>query len=577
METGSGRLRSARWLDAPEEVGLQNRAALRAVGLDPKPGRPVIGISNTVSDLNPCNSSLSGQIEAARAGVVAAGGIPVVFPSISLGEDLMKPTAMLYRNLLSIEIEEMVRAYPIDALILTANCDKTIPGAIMGAVSANVPTVLILGGARPPAEFNGERLGSGTDLWKALDERRAGRMSEENWQAFENCYSCGLGACNVMGTATTMAITAETLGFTISGASTVPAGDPRGLSFAAEAGRTAVERAHHPIRPRELVTEASLANALSVVSACGGSTNAVIHLAAVAGRAGISLTPIALQEAFKKAPVVTDIQPIGKGLAQDFDAAGGVPTLLRSLSTLLDGSTPNVQGRTLAEVIEVAETPARVIRELEDVPDDVPGGLAVLSGSLAPDGALIKVAAASEGLLVHHGPAVVFADYDDMRRRIDDPHLDVSPESVLVLQGGGPVGGPGMPEWAMIPIPGKLARMGVKDMVRVSDARMSGTSFGTVVLHVAPESAVGGPLSLVRDGDVIALDVPNGRIDLEVDPEELARRRTEWTPSPSPHVRGWVALYRNHVTQAPQGCDLDFLQALGPGTDAFIEPVVGRS
>ncbi|MDH2443337.1 dihydroxy-acid dehydratase [Amnibacterium sp. CER49] len=569
-------LRSSRWLDAPDEVGIQNRAALRAVGLAVESGRPVVGISNTISDLNPCNSSMREQIEEARQGVIDAGGVPVVFPTISLGEDLMKPSAMLYRNLLAIEVEEMVRAYPIDALVLTANCDKTIPGAIMGATSSDVPTVLMLGGARPAPLYRGERLASGTDLWRALDDRRTGRMTDEQWESFERCYSCGLGACNVMGTATTMAIVAETLGFTLAGASTIPAGEPLGLRAANAAGRLAVERARNPIRPRELVTEASLQNALKVVAACGGSTNAVVHIAAIAGRAGIRLSQATIAGALSGVPVVADVQPIGRGLAQDFHAAGGVPALVHALGDTLDRSTRTVQGGTLGEAAKDAAPAGAAIRPIADVAGS-PDGLAVVRGSLAPDGAVIKVAAASERLLVHRGPAVVFDGYEDMRARVDDPDLEVTPDSVLVIRGAGPVGGPGMPEWGMVPIPKKLAEAGITDMVRVSDARMSGTSFGTVFLHVAPEAAVGGPLALVRTGDVIAVDVPRGRLDLEVEDDELERRRAAWRPAPTPHVRGWVALYQRHVTQAPEGCDLDFLQAFAPGTETFVEPVVGRS
>jgi len=569
-------LRSARWFEGDDEVALQNRAALRALDLAVTPGRPVVGISNTVSDLNPCNSSLAGQIEAVRQGVLAAGATPVVFPTISLGEDLMKPSAMLYRNLLSIEIEEMVRAYPIDALVLTANCDKTIPGALMGAISSNIPTVMVLGGARPAVIYRGARLASGTDLWKAFDDRRSGRLSDAEWKQFESCYACGLGACNVMGTATTMAVVAETLGFTISGASTIPAGDPRGISAAHQAGTVAALRALDPIRPRELVTSSALVNALKVVAAIGGSTNALVHLAALAGRAGLLLPIETIRDALDGIPVTADVQPIGALLAQDFDAAGGAPTVFRALGSRLDGHARTVEGRTLSEIAAGAAPCGQVIRSADDV-NSASQSLTVVTGTLAPDGAVIKTAAASPSLLKHRGLAVVFRNYEHMRSRIDDPDLAVTADSVLVLQNGGPVGGPGMPEWGMIPIPAKLAREGITDMVRVSDARMSGTSFGTVFLHVAPESAVGGPLVLVHDGDPIVVDVMSGRIDLVVDESELARRRSEWKPPTSSFVRGWVALYQRHVTQAPTGCDLDFLQAFAPGTANFVEPIVGRS
>ena len=573
---GTPTLRSGRWFEGDDEVALENRAALRRLDLVVHPGQPVIGISNTVSDLNPCNSSMSGQIAAAREAVVDAGGVPVVFPTISLGEDLMKPTAMLYRNLLAIEIEEMVRSYPLDALVLTGNCDKTIPGALMGAVSANIPTVMMIGGSRPSPLYRGRRLAAGTDLWKAYDEHRSGRMSDEEWATFETCYSCGLGACNVMGTATTMAIVAEALGFAVSRSATIPAGDPRALEAAAAAGRTAVHRALDPIRPRELVTGASLTNALKLVAASGGSTNALLHLSALAGRVGIRLSYETMREALRGVRVLADIQPTGSGLAEDFDSAGGVPALMRSVAGILDTSVPNIEGGTIASVLIGAKASARVIRALDDAVSDVQG-ISLVRGTLAPDGAVIKTSAASPRLLVHRGPAVVFKDYDDMRARIDDPELVVSEQSVLVLQNGGPIGGPGMPEWGMVPIPAKLSAQGVTDMVRVSDARMSGTSFGTVILHVAPESAVGGPLALVRDGDTIVVDVPAGRLDLEVEPSTLESRRSEQHAVSSPWIRGWVALYQAHVTQAPEGCDFDFLQAFIPGSENFIESTVGRS
>lgn len=565
-------LRSARWFAGDDEAALQHRAALRSLDIEVVPGRPVIGISDTVSDLNPCNSSMAGQIEAAKAAVLEAGGTPVVFPSISLGEDLMKPTAMLYRNLLAIEIEEMVRAYPIDALIVTGSCDKTVPGALMGAISADVPTVMIIGGPKPTGVFRGERIGAGTGLWQMFDRHRSGELSDADWREFERCYACGLGSCNVMGTALTMAIVAETLGFALPGTAAVPAADPRSLAAAADAGRTAVRLALDPVRPRELVTPGSLAAAARAVAGAGGSTNAVIHLAAMAGRAGIRFGPDELAAAVADVRVVADIQPIGRGMAEDFDAAGGVPALLPRVGV---GALPSVDIERRATVAAVAPAPGAVIGAPVGARFEGPA-ISVVRGSLAPDGAVIKTAAASPELLVHRGPALVFDGYEDLRARIDDPALPVTADTVLVLRGGGPVGGPGMPEWGMVPIPAKLLSQGVTDMVRVSDARMSGTSFGTVVLHVAPESAVGGPLALLRDGDQVVLDVPAGRLDLDVDEAEIARRRAAWAP-PAAQLRGWVSLYQRHVTQAPEGCDLDFLQAFAPGTERFVEPTVGRS
>ena len=570
----TARLRSAAWLDGDDEAALQHRAALSSMGLDVVPGRPVVGISDTVSDLNPCNSTMGDQIEACRQAVEEAGGTPVVFPTISLGEDLMKPTAMLYRNLLSIEIEEMVRAHPIDALVVTGNCDKTIPGALMGAISTDIPTLMMIGGARPLATFRGEALTAGTGLWDGYDAFRRGELDADGWAEFEACYSCGRGACNVMGTATTMAVVAEVLGFVPAGGATIPAGDPRGHDVAALTGRLAVERALDPIRPRDLVTMASLALAVAAVSAAGGSTNALIHVAAMAGRAGLRWDLDDTRAALRGVRAIVDVLPVGRGSAQDFERAGGVPALLHELDRHIDPELITMERRRTADISRNAFPASSTIGTPVGIPDV--DAIAVVSGSLAPDGAVIKTAAGSSRLRRHRGPAVVFDGYDDMRRRIDSPDLDVTADSVLVLRGGGPVGGPGMPEWGMLPIPKKLALAGVSDMLRVSDARMSGTSFGTVVLHVAPEAHIGGPLAFVRDGDIIEFDVERGILDLDITPEEFARRRATWVAPTYADVRGWPALYRRHVLQAPDGCDLDFLRATSAG-ETFIEPIVGRS
>jgi dihydroxy-acid dehydratase len=581
--TGSGgRLRSGAWLDGDDEVALANRAALAPAGLTPSRGArgPVIGIANSASDLNPCNLPLRQLAGAVARGVREAGGIAAEFPTISLGEDLMKPSAMLYRNLLAIEIEEMIRSHPLDGIVLLANCDKTVPGAVMGAASADIPTVLVTGGARAPATFRGRRIGTGTDLWRLWDERRTGALDDAGWRELEVCLGAGIGACNTMGTASSMAILCEALGLMVPGASTIPAGDPRGAEAAAEAGRRAVAAVRDGARPSQIMTAAAFGNAIRVLYAIGGSTNAVIHLTAMAGRVGAAFSLKDLERCGSGVPVLADVEPSGAGLIQDFDAGGGVPALLRELAPLLDQAARTVAGPTIGEVIAAA--PVRgdggVIRPLNSAIEAGAGGaFAVVRGSLAPDGAVIKTSAATPELLRHRGPAVVFRDYEDMRRRVEDPALEVTPDSVLVLGGCGPVGGPGMPEWGMIPIPAKLAAAGVRDMVRVTDARMSGTSFGTVFLHVAPEAAVGGPLALVRDGDMISVDAAAGVLDLDVGPEELARRRAAWSAPVSPHLRGWPALYRDHVTQAPDGCDLDFLTAPTAAHRRFVEPVVGRS
>jgi dihydroxy-acid dehydratase len=572
------RLRSQAWLAGDDEVALEHRVALASAGLavSRSADRPVIGIANSASDLNPCNLPLRDLAVEVKAGIEEAGGIGAEFGTISLGEDLMKPSAMLYRNLLAIEIEEMVRANPLDGLVVLANCDKTVPGALMGAISANVPTVLVTGGSRPVARFRGRPVGTGTALWRMWDERRAGRLDDAGWAEFERCLSCGRGACNTMGTASTMAVLAEVLGLMVPGAASIPSGDKRGLEAARTAGQLAVSAVHSDLRPQSILTEESFANAIIALHAIGGSTNAVIHLAAMAGRAGVPFRLEDISRLGAAVPVLADIEPSGSGLMPDFDEAGGVPTLLRELAGQLRTSALTVTGRRIGEVIEGAAPATGVIRPAS-APLREGGAFGVVRGSLAPDGAVIKTSAATPELLRHRGPAIVFRGYDDMLARIDDPALPITAQTVLVLADCGPVGVPGMPEWGMIPIPARLVKAGVTDMVRVTDARMSGTSFGTVVLHVAPESAVGGPLALVRDGDVIAMDVPAGTIDLEVSADELERRRAAWAPPPSKHLRGWPALYARHVLQAPDGCDLDFLRAPTPAHRRFVEPTVGRS
>jgi dihydroxy-acid dehydratase len=539
-------------------------------------GGPIIGIANSASELNPCNLPLGDLAGPVKEGIEQAGGVGVEFPTISLGEDLMKPSAMLYRNLLAIEIEEMIRANPLDGIVLLANCDKSVPGAVMGAVSANIPTVLVTGGARPVVSFRGGRIGTGTALWRLWDERRAGRLDDTGWHELEKCLSCGLGACNTMGTASTMAVLSEVLGLMIPGSSSIPAGDPRSAAAARLAGRAAVTAVTENRRPAVILTPGAFANAVVALHAIGGSTNAVIHLAALAGRVGVPFPLAGISRIGATVPVLADVEPSGSGLMQDFDAGGGVPALLGELSGLLDPDAVTVGGPTIGEIASGAPAPTGVIRRAAR-PLRKGGAFGVVHGSLAPDGAVIKTSAASPELLRHRGPAVVFSGYDDMLARVDDPDLPVTPDSVLVLAGCGPVGVPGMPEWGMIPIPARLVRAGVTDMVRVTDARMSGTSFGTVLLHVAPEAAIGGPLGLVRDGDTIAVDVEAGSLELEVSPAELARRRAAWTPQPPVHLRGWPALYARHVLQAPDGCDLDFLRAPTAAERKFVEPVVGRS
>jgi dihydroxyacid dehydratase/phosphogluconate dehydratase len=524
----SAALRSKSWLAGDDEVAVLHRVALASAGLQvsPQADRPVIGIANSASDLNPCNLPLRDLVEPVREGVEAAGGVGAEFPTISLGEDLMKPSAMLYRNLLAIEIEEMVRSNPLDGLVILANCDKSVPGALMGAISANIPTVLVTGGARTPVSFRGAPVGTGTGLWRLWDERRANRLDDAGWRELERCLSCGTGACNTMGTASTMAVLSEVLGLMVSGSSSIPAGDPRSAAAARRAGQLAVQAVRQDSRPQSVLTRASFANAIVALHAIGGSSNAVIHLAAMAGRAGVPFQLDDIARLGANVGLLVDVEPSGSGLMRDFDADGGVPSLLRELSGRLDLGAVNVAGQSIGQIAAAARQASGVIRPARS-PLREGGAFAVVRGSLAPDGAIVKTSAASAELLRHRGPAVVFGGY--------------------------------------------------ADMMRVTDARMSGTSFGTVVLHVAPEAAVGGPLALVEDGDMISLDVPAGTIGLEVGQAEIARRRAAWTPPRPAHLRGWPALYARHVMQAPDGCDLDFLRAPTATLRQFIEPVIGRS
>ncbi|MEI2820947.1 MAG: dihydroxy-acid dehydratase [Marmoricola sp.] len=571
------RLRSNEWFDGDDEVAVLHRVALRNSGIENHdPARPVIGVLDCGSELNPCNLPLESLALHVRAGIEAAGGIAVRLPVMSLGEDLMKPTAMLYRNLLAIEVEEYLRTYPVDGVVLMGNCDKSVPGALMGAASADLPAIMVTGGARPVARFQGKQVGTGTDLWRAWEDHRVGRLSDEQWREFERCLACGLGACNTMGTASTMAILTEALGMALPGTAVIPTGDPARDEAAYLTGTRIVEMVAEDQRPSHILSDSALRNAVKVLHAVGGSSNAVLHVLAIAGRVASSLHLDDIDQLGRDIPVLADVEPSGAGLIQDFHQAGGVPTIMRLLVEHFETDALTVTGRSWAEELPTEVAASGVLRDPSD-PLHEGGAFVVVHGDLAPDGAVLKASAASPELFEHTGPAVVFSSYDDMRARIDDPELDVSPESVLVLLGAGPVAVPGMPEWGMIPIPAKLAKSGVSDMVRVTDARMSGTSFGTCFLHVAPEAAVGGPLGLVCDGDLIQVSVANRRIDLLVEPSVLDARRAAWTPPISEHLRGWPALYQAHVTQADTGCDLDFLRAPTQGHRRVISPIVGRS
>ena len=525
-------------------------------------GRPVVGIASTASDFNPCHATVPALIDAIRRGVMLAGGLPFVFPTISLHESFAYPSSMLMRNLMAMDTEEMLRALPLDVVVLVGGCDKTIPAQIMGAVSADVPALVVPVGPMLAGRAEGERLGACTDCRRLWAAHRAGTIDSEHLHRMHDQLMPTHGTCMVMGTASTMAALAEVMGFVLPGGSSIPAVHSERLRFAERTGRRAVEMAGRGApTARWLVTPASLRNASTVLQALGGSTNALIHLAAIAGRAGMPFDLDEVDRIGRETPVLADLKPIGAGFMEDFHRAGGLPALMRRLAPRLDLSAAAADGRVLANVIDgwPEWTDESVIRPF-DRPVAPCEALTVLRGSLAPNGAVLKRAAASSELLRHDAPAIVFDGLDDLAARIDDPALSVTPDHVLILRGVGPIGGPGMPEAGSIPIPAKLARAGVTDMVRISDARMSGTAYGTVIVHVAPEAAAGGPLALVRDGDRIRLDVARRQLDLLVDPADLAQRRAAFRPPATP-ARGYARLFADHVLQADRGCDFDFLVA----------------
>ncbi|HWK27205.1 MAG TPA: dihydroxy-acid dehydratase [Solirubrobacter sp.] len=541
-------MRSTRWYGVDDLRAFGHRSRTFQMGYDRADfeGKPVIAVVNTWSEINPCHTHLRSRAEDVKRGVWQAGGFPVEVPALSLSEPFMKPTTMLYRNLLALETEELLRSYPFDGAVLLGGCDKTTPGLVMGALSAELPFVFVPCGPMLRARWRGAVVGSGSDVWRAWDERRAGALSDAEWSSLEERIASTPGHCMTMGTASTMTSAVEALGLTLPGAASIPAADAAHPRMAVAAGRLAVSL------PRVTLTRAAFLNAARVVLALGGSTNAVIHLVAMAGRAGVAFG----LDDFSRldVPVLANVRPSGKYLMQDFFEAGGLRGLMARLAL---EPIDTVVGPLSLEDAPVWDED--VIRPLSD--PVAACGLAVLRGSLAPDGCVIKPSAAS--LRRHTGPAVVFDGYSDLAARIDDPALAVDASSVLVLRGAGPLGGPGMPEWGMLPIPRKLLRAGVRDMVRVSDARMSGTAYGTCVLHVAPEAFVGGPLALVESGDLVSLDVDAGRLDLLVPEAELAARRSVWVPPVFPASRGYVQLFARHVTQADRGCDFDFLEGAG--------------
>jgi dihydroxy-acid dehydratase len=573
LSVDDGRLRSARWFAGEDLSGFLHRTSVHVEGISRASlrGRPVVGVCNSWSELVSCNLHFRGLADAVKRGILLAGGLPLEFPTISLGENLMKPTTMLFRNLMSMDVEECIRAYPLDAVVLLGGCDKTVPAQLMGAASAGIPSIMATGGPAPAARFRGKMLSTGTDLWHYVEDLRSGRMTREEFDELEDVATRPCGHCNEMGTASSMTCVVEALGMCLSGTATIPALDAGRQQAAEETGRRAVELAREGLRPAEILTAEAFDNAITLLAGIGGSTNVVLHLLALAGRVGVPLSLERFDELSRRTPLLVNVLPSGEHLIEDLHEAGGVPAVMRELESLLHLDALTVSGRTVGVELAGANTPDRAVVSAVAKPLAPEGGIAVLRGSLAPDGAVIKRSAASAELLRHRGPAVVFEDVYDVQNRIDDPALDVSPESVLVLRNSGPKGGPGMPEWGQVPIPQKLLRAGVTDMVRVSDARMSGTAFGTVVLHVAPESAVGGPIALLEDGDPIVLDVEERRLDIDVPAAEL-RRRAERISRPEPkYRRGYGALFLSHVLQANEGCDFDFLRAL-PGTEAETEP-----
>ena len=559
-------LRSHRWLGVQDLRSFGHRSRLRQMGYDSVDwaGRPVIGIINTWSDINQCHAHLRARVEDVKRGVFQAGGFPIELPAISLSEPFVKPSTMLYRNFLAMETEELLRSHPIDGAVLLGGCDKTTPALLMGAISMGIPAIFVPAGPMLRGYWRGKILGSGSDVWKYWDEKRAGKISDADWAEMENGIARSFGTCMTMGTAATMMSIAEALGMTLPGASAIPAADSAHPRMAAAAGRRIVEMVWEDLTPAKVLSPASFDNAIKVHMALGGSTNAIIHVIAMARRAGIALSLERFDQISREIPVIANLRPSGTYLIEDFYYAGGLPALMSVLRDRLDCSAMTVSGKTLGETIDSAAVYNDDVIRSPDRAIYPEGATAILKGNLAPRGAVMKPAAAEPRLRHHRGPALVFRDYNHMAAEIEREDLDVTPDHVLVLQNAGPKGGPGMPEWGMLPIPRKLVKAGVRDMLRISDARMSGTSYGACILHVAPESFIGGPLALVQNGDHIEVDVSRRLLHLHVSEEELARRRAEWKPLPPRYERGYGAMFQQHIGQADEGCDFDFLESGAP-------------
>jgi len=571
-------LRSDAWFVRTDEVGIRHRSVLTTLGFDPRAasGKPIIGICNPASEFNQCEMGLKELVEMVKRGVTEAGGIPLEFPTMALGGELLKPSDLPYRNLASMDIEETVRANPIDGLVLLSGCDKTTPAQLMAAASCDIPAIQLSAGPKVTGYWRAQEISAATDLWSYWDDYRSGKLDKEAWNELEQCISCSYGTCNEMGTASTMASLSEALGMMPSGVSSIPANDSRRRVAAENVGRRCVEMVREQLRPSQIMTQKAFHNAIRVLNAIGGSTNAVIHLVAIAGRLGINLPLALFDEISHSTPMIVNLKPSGRYLMDHFHRAGGLPVVEREISSLLDLDCLTVSGKTVGQNIQAARCFDRDVIKTMDSPIVPSGALVVLKGNLAPSGAILKVAAATPRLLEHTGPAVVFENYLDMLARVNSPELEVAADSVLVMRNSGPRGVPGMPEWGALPIPVKLLRQGIRDLVRISDSRMSGTSGGTVILHVAPESAVGGPLAIVQNGDPIRLSVAERRLEVVLPEQEIKDRLARWSPPPSEHLRGFPRLYIDHVLQADEGCDFDFLRPSTKEAVKFVPPIVGR-
>ena len=556
-------LRSARWFSADDLRGFGHRSRILQMGYAHSDfvGRPAIAILNTWSGINPCHAHFKERVEDVKKGVLQAGGFPIELPALSLAENFVKPTTMLYRNLLAMETEELIRSHPVDGVVLMGGCDKTTPALIMGAISAGLPAIFVPAGPMLRGNWKGKVLGSGSDAWKFWDERRAGNITDQDWKDIEGGIARSYGHCMTMGTASTMTAIAEAIGFTMPGASSIPAADAGHMRMAADAGRRIIDMVWEDLKPADILTRASFENAIAVAMAMGCSTNAIIHVLAMSRRAGSPVTLDDFEAASRKVPTLANVRPTGDTyLMEDFFYAGGLTALMNRIGGHLHLDALTVSGRTVGENIAGAQVyHDDVIRTL-DHPATDQSALAVLKGNLAPQGCVIKPGCCEPRLLKHAGPALVFDDYPAMKAAIDDENLEVTPDHVLVLRNAGPLGGPGMPEWGMLPLPKKLVKQGVRDMMRISDARMSGTSYGACVLHVSPESYLGGPLALVQTGDIIAVDVEARSIHLQVDEAELERRRAALAPPPPRYGRGYGWMFSRHIKQAHEGCDFDFLE-----------------